>query len=146
MSPFRVTAPWKGSATQRGETEDTRSQVEPPQDRSGASAPRHRHGRDLSPLRLPKSMDGPAPPVSVPPPAALGEVRLNGFPGTLAEVLRHRVGGGGRRVSDAAPRGFSDARFVIQPAYPPWPHSVCLPEGLAGGCAPSDPRNGNGAA
>jgi len=24
-------------------------------------------------------------------------------------------------------------------AYPPWPHSVCLPEGLAGGCAPSDP-------
>ena len=26
-----------------------------------------------------------------------------------------------------------------EPAYPPWPHSVCLPEGLAGGCAPSDP-------
>ena len=26
-----------------------------------------------------------------------------------------------------------------KPAYPPWPHSVCLPEGLAGGCAPSDP-------
>ena len=27
-----------------------------------------------------------------------------------------------------------------EPAYPPWPHSACLPEGLAGGCAPSDPR------
>ena len=27
-----------------------------------------------------------------------------------------------------------------EPAYPPWPHSVCSPEGLAGGCAPSDPQ------
>jgi len=26
-----------------------------------------------------------------------------------------------------------------KPAYPPWPHSVCLPEGLAGGRAPSNP-------
>ena len=91
-------------------------------------------------------MDGPAPLASVASPAAPHEVRLNGFPEALPEVFRHRIGGGGLRVLDAAPTGFSDARFVIQPAYPPWPHSVCLPEGLAGGCAPSDPRNGNGAA
>ena len=45
----------------------------------------------------------------------------------------------------AAPTGVFGASKVGQPAYPPWPHSVCLPEGLAGGCAPCDPRNGNGA-
>ena len=90
-------------------------------------------------------MDGPASLVSVPPPAALREVSLNGFPGALAEVRRHRVGGGVRRVPDAAPTGFSDARFVIQPAYPLGPHSVSPLRRLAGGCAPSDPRTGNGA-
>ena len=37
--------------------------------------------------------------------------------GALAEVLRHRIGGGDLRVLDAAPTGFSDARFVVQPAY-----------------------------
>ncbi|MDE2982714.1 MAG: hypothetical protein OXU74_16105, partial [Gemmatimonadota bacterium] len=78
-------------------------------------------------------MDGPASPVSVPPPAALREVRLNWFPGALAEVSRHRRDGGGRRVPEAAPKGVSDAAYVGQAAYPPWPHSVCLPEGLAGG-------------
>ncbi len=29
--------------------------------------------------------------------------------------------------------------IVAKPAYPPWPHSACPPEGLAGGCAPCDP-------
>jgi len=90
-------------------------------------------------------MDGPAPPAFVRPPAAPREVRLNGFPGALAEVFRHRVGGGGLRVPDAAPTRVFGAAKVDQPAYPPWPHSVCLPEGLAGGSAPCDPRNGNGA-
>ena len=90
-------------------------------------------------------MDGPTPPAFVRPPDAPREVRLSGFPGALAEVPRHGFGGGGRRVPGAAPKGFSDARFVVEPAYPPWPHSVCLPEGLAGGFAPCDPRNGNGA-
>ena len=90
-------------------------------------------------------MEGPASPVFVQPSAALREVRLNGFPGALAQVPRHRFDGGGRRVPDAAPKGGSDAAYVAEPAYPPWPHSVCLPEGLAGGCAPCDPRNGNGA-
>ena len=41
--------------------------------------------------------------------------------------------------------GSSDAAFPDKPAYPPWPHSVCLPEGLAGGYAPSDPQHPNGA-
>ena len=41
--------------------------------------------------------------------------------------------------------GLSDAANAGEPAYPPWPHFACPPEGLAGGCAPSDPRNGNGA-
>ena len=45
----------------------------------------------------------------------------------------------------ARPTGSSATANAGEPAYPPWPHSVCLPEGLAGGCAPSDPRNGNGA-
>lgn len=27
-----------------------------------------------------------------------------------------------------------------KPALPPWPHSACPPEGLAGGCAPFDPQ------
>ena len=80
-----------------------------------------------------------------PPPAALREVRLNGFPGALAEVRRHGIGGGRRRVAAAAPTGFSDARFVVQPAYSLGPHSVSPLRRLAGGCAPSDPRTGDGA-
>ncbi len=121
------------------------SQTDPPQGRSGAGADRHRRWRDHSPLGLPECMDGPAPLASVSPPAALLEVCLNGFPEALAEVRRHRIGGGRRRVPDAAPTGFSDARFVVQPAYSLGPHSVRPLRRLAGGCAPSDPRTGNGA-
>ena len=90
-------------------------------------------------------MDGPAPLVSVLPRAALREVRLNGFPEACTEVRRNRVGGGRRRVPDAVPTGFSDARFVVQPAYSLGPHTVSPLRRLAGGCAPSDPRTGNGA-
>ena len=121
------------------------SQVDPPQGGTGARAPLHGRWRDRSRLRLPECMDGPASPVSVLPPAALREVRLNGFPGAHAEVLLRGVGSCGRRVPGAARTGDFGAAKVGQPAYPPWPHSVCLPEGLAGGCAPCDPRNGNGA-
>ena len=121
------------------------SQVDPPQGGTDAHARRHGRWRDRSPLRLVECMDGPAPPAFVRPPAAPREVRLNGFPGALAEVPRHRFGGGGCRVRGAAPTGFSDARFVIQPAYPLGPHSVSPLRRLAGGCAPSDPRTGNGA-
>ena len=42
-------------------------------------------------------MDGAAPLAFVRPPAPLREVRLNGFPGALAEVPRHRI--------DSLPRG-----------------------------------------
>ncbi len=73
------------------------------------------------------------------------EVRLNGFPEACAEVRRNRGGGGRRRVPDAVPTGFSDARFVVQqPAYSLGPHSVSPLRRLAGGYAPSDPRTGNG--
>ena len=79
-------------------------------------------------------MDGPASPVSVPPPAALREVRLNGSPEAFAEVLRYRVDGGRRRVPDAAPTGFLDARFVVQPAYPGYN------PGAGEGLRPFDPQ------
>ena len=94
------------------------SKLDPPQDRTGARAQLHGRRRDRSPLRILECMDGPASPAFVPPPAALREVRLNGSPGALAEVSRHRCDGGGRRVPDAAPKGGSDAAYVGQPAYP----------------------------
>ncbi len=45
---------------------------------------------------------------------------MNGFPGALAGVLRHRIGGGRQRVSDASATGLSDALKAGEPAYPPW--------------------------
>ncbi len=75
----------------------------------------------------------------------LREGCLNGLPESFAEVRRHRVDGGGIWVAEAAPTGFSDARFVVQPAYSLGPHSVSPLRRLAGGRAPSDPRTGNGA-
>ena len=62
-------------------------------------------------------MDGPAPLASVRPPAALREVRMNGFPEALAEVLRHRVGAGRRHLRDTSPTGMSDPAKVGKPAY-----------------------------
>ncbi len=79
-------------------------------------------------------MDGPAPLAAVRLPAALHEVRLNGFPEALAEVRRHRIGGGRRRVPDADLTGFSDARFVVQPAYPGYN------PGAGEGLRPFDPQ------
>jgi len=110
-----------------------RSQVDPPQDGTGARVPRHRRVRDRSPHRpssdrQPRLREG-----------------LNGLPEAIAEVLRHHVGDGGRRVSEAAPTGALYARFVVEPAYSLGPHSVSPLRRLAGGCAPSDPRTGNGA-
>ena len=90
-------------------------------------------------------MDGPASRAYIPPSIALREVRLNGFPGALAGVPRHRIAGRRRRVSDTSPTGLSDATKVGQPAYSLGPHSVSPLRRLAGGSAPSDPRSGNGA-
>ena len=92
------------------------SQVDPPQGGTGAPAQRHERWRDRSPLRLPECMDGPTPPAFVRPPAAPREVRLNGFPEALAEVPRHRFGGGGCRVRGAVPTGVFGASKVGQ--YP----------------------------
>ena len=122
-----------------------RSQVDLPQGETGAHAQRHGRWRDRSPLRLPECMDGPAPPAFVRPPAARREVRLNGFPEALAEVLRHRFGGGGRRVPGAAPTAVFGASKVGQPAYPGYnpgageglrpfdPRLACAPVDCAGG-------------
>jgi len=142
MPPFG--SPGREGQTRRSTGGVASSQVDPPQGGTGARVQRHRRWRGHSPLRLPECMADPASLGSVPPPTALREVRLNGLPEALAEVLRHRTGGG-RRVADAVPTGFSDARFVAKPAYPLGPHSVSPLRRLAGGCAPSDPRTGNGA-
>ena len=79
-------------------------------------------------------MDGPTPLASVRLPAALREVRLNGFSEAFVEVLRNRGDGGRRRVPDAAPTGFSDARLVVQPAYPGYN------PGAGEGLRPFDPQ------
>jgi len=119
MPPF-------GSPKREGRLERTirntggfaRSQVDPVQGRTGAHAQRHGRWRDRSPIRLLERMDGAVPPVFVRPPAAHREVCLNGFPEPLAAVHCDRIGGDGRRVPDAAPKGFSDAAKVGEPAYP----------------------------
>ena len=119
--------------TSRGTGGIARSQVDPPQGGTGARVHRHPGLRHRLPLRSPSDRQ-----------SRLREGRLNGLPEAFAEVLRHRIGGG-IRVAEAAPTGALDARFVVEPAYSLGPHSVSPLRRLAGGCAPSDPRNGNGA-
>ncbi len=123
---------------------NARSHVDPPHGGTDLHVVLRGRSRDKSALRLRGYMDGPASRASILS-AARGEGRLNGFPGALAVVLRHRIAGRRRRVSDTAPTGLSDARFVVQPAYSLGPHSVSPLRRLAGGRAPSDPRNANGA-
>ena len=130
--------------TRRNTGGDARSQVDPPHGGTDARVPPRGHWRDQRPLRLRGYMDGPASRASILS-AARGEGRLSGFLGALAVVLRHRIAGRRRRVSDTSPTGLSGARFVVQPAYSLGPHSVSPLRRLAGGCAPSDPRTGNGA-
>ena len=131
--------------TRRNTGGDARSQVDPPHGGTDARVHRQACWRDQSPLRLRGYMVGPASLASIPPPTALREARLNGFPGALAGVLRHRIGGRRRRVSDTSATGLSDAAKAGEPAYSLGPHSVRPLRRLAGGRAPSDPRDGNGA-
>ncbi len=131
--------------TRRNTGGDARSQVDPPHVGTGARAHRQAHWRDQSALGLRGYMDGPASLATIPPLVALREARLNGLPGAIAVVRRHCIGGSRRRVWDTSPTRLSDATKVGQPAYSPWPHFACPQERLAGGCAPSDPRSGNGA-
>ena len=79
------------------------------------------------------------------PLAALREARLNGFAEARAVVPRHRNAVRRQRVSDTPPTSLSDATKVGKPAYSLGPHSVSPLRRLAGGRAPSDPRNGTGA-
>ena len=51
-----------------------------------------------------------------------------------------------RRASWRPGNGSSGAPKVREPAYTLGPRFACPLRRLAGGCAPSDPRNGNGAA
>lgn len=102
--------------TRRSNGGVARSQVDPPQGGSGAGA--HRRWRDHSPPWPMECMDGTASLASVPPPTALREVRLNGFPGALVEVRRHGIGGARRRVLGAAPTGMFGAAKAGKPAYP----------------------------
>ena len=135
MSPFGSP---KGAGRHQRTSRNTggiaRSQVDPPQGGTGARVHRLRRLRSRSPHRSPSDRD-----------PRLREGCLNGLPEAFAVVLRQRVGGGGRRVPEAAPTGVLDARFVVEPAYSLGPHSVSPLRRLAGGCAPSDPRTGNGA-
>ena len=107
-----------------------RSQFDPPQGGTGARAQLHGRWRDRSPLRIAECTDGPASPVFVPLSAALPEVRLNGLPGALAEVSRHRCDGGGRRVLGAAPTGdFGAAKAGEYPSRkrtPVFREATCL--------------------
>ena len=121
--------------TRRNTGGDARSQVDPPHGGTDARVPPRGRWRDQRPLRLRGYMDGPASRASILS-AECGEGRLNGFPGALAVVLRHRIAGRRRRVSDTSPTGLSEARFVVQPAYSLGPHSVSPLRRLAGGRAP----------
>ena len=86
-------------------------------------------------------MDVPVSWAFIPPPTALREGRLNGFPGAFAGVLsRRRL----RRLADPPP-GLSNACLGGEPAYPPWPRFARPRRELAGGCAPCDPPIANGA-
>ena len=92
-----------------------RSQVDPPQGGTGAAS------IDIVACGIVRRASPPSG-----PPAALPGGPLDQLP-------------------EAAHTGFSAARFVVQPAYPLWPHSVSPPRRLAGGRAPFDPLKGDSA-
>ena len=102
-------------------------------------------GGDQSAGQAWEYMDRPASRASIPPPAARCAARLNGFPGALTVVPRHRIANRRRRVSDTSATGLSDACLGGKPGYPPWPRFARPRRELAGGCAPSDPPIANGA-
>ena len=147
MSPFG--SPKGGRVARPNEAKRGRRrvvQVDPSLGRTDARVPRR--GRRRGSVAAPASRVHGRPGITGRHPAVVRASGgpLNGCAGALVGVLGHRIGRGRLLVSDASPTGLSDACLGGEPAYPPWPHSVCLPEGLAGGCAPSDPRNGNRAA
>ena len=98
MSPFG--SPKRGRVARPNETKRRRRrvvQVDPPY--GGTDARVHRPGRWRGSVAAPASgyMDGPASRASIPAADRASRGPLNGFPGALAGVLRHRIGGGRRR-------------------------------------------------
>ena len=82
------------------------------------------------------------------------ECRVPGLRQSAAALLRQIAWAGlsGRVTAEALPRCFGGVRragsehlTVQEPAYPLGPRFAGPRQGLAGGCAPSDPPNGNGA-
>ena len=81
------------------------------------------------------------------------ECRVPGLRQSAAALLRQIAWAGlsGRVTAEALPRCFGGVRragsehlTVQEPAYPLGPRFAGPRQGLAGGCAPSDPPNGNG--
>ena len=95
--------------------------------------------------RLPGYLDGPASLASGLTADRASRGLLSGFPGLLAVVVGCRGGGGHQRPSDRSPQGLLGTAKAGKPAYSLGPHSVSPLRRLAGGCAPSDPHDGNGA-
>ena len=87
--------------------------------------------------------------------AKIGEIRFRRRPRFARPVERvPRSARGGApppnwrradgRLSETSATGLSDAAKAGEPAYPLGPRFAGPRQGLAGGCAPSDPPNGNG--
>ena len=80
------------------------------------------------------------------PQAALAHKALNLVEAAYLPAQRTCSSGDCRLMKDwVAYRAGSAHRKAQEPAYPLGPHSVSPLRRLAGGCAPSDPRTGNGA-
>ena len=116
-------------------------QVDPPHGGTDARFPRQ--GRWRGSVAAPASWVHGRPGIAGLHPAAGRASRgpLNGFPGALAGVLRHRIGGGRRRLSETSATGLSDAAKAGEPAYPLGPRFAGPRQGLARGAPPpSIPR------
>ena len=136
MLPFG--SPKRGRLARPNEARDRRRrvvQVDPRHGETDARAPRQ--GRGWGSVAAPASRVHGRPGIAGLHPAAGRASRgpLNGFPGALAGVLRRRIGGGWRRLSDTSPTGLSDARLAGEPpAYPGYN------PGAGEGLRPFDPR------
>ena len=106
-------------------------QVDPPHGGTDARFPRQ--GRWRGSVAAPASWVHGRPGIAGLHPAARRASRgpLNGFPGALAGVLRHRIGGGRRRLSETSATGLSDAAKAGESAYPLGPRFARPRQGLA---------------
>ena len=104
-------------------------QVDPPHGGTDARFPRQ--GRWRGSVAAPASWVHGRPGIAGLHPAAGRASRgpLNGFPGALAGVLRHRIGGGRRRLSETSATGLSDAAKAGERESQPtlWGHASRVP-------------------